>query len=136
MLSQTEFKILADTRVAAVKIALQLTPEQQKSWPAIEDAIRARAEARYRWLTGLEERVAQQREQFDLVRFYQERAAVLTERSASLKKLAEAWQPLYPTLTPDQKMRLGILTMRAAEKVRTAIENRRMDSEDEDDFTF
>jgi hypothetical protein len=33
-------------RIDLVKAALQLTPDQQKYWPAIENAIRARAEDR------------------------------------------------------------------------------------------
>ena len=42
-LSQTEFKMLTDIRVGVIKAALQLTPEQEKLWPAVEEAIRARA---------------------------------------------------------------------------------------------
>ena len=34
---------LTDARVAVVKGALQFTPEQEKYWPAIEEAIRSRA---------------------------------------------------------------------------------------------
>jgi hypothetical protein len=44
-LSPTDFKIPTDVRVGMVKVALQLTPEQQY-WPAVEDAIRAMSEAR------------------------------------------------------------------------------------------
>ena len=33
-------------RIDLVKAALQLTPDQQKYWPAVENAIRARAEDR------------------------------------------------------------------------------------------
>ena len=37
---------LMDLRIDLVKAALQLTPEQEKYWPAVESAIRARAEDR------------------------------------------------------------------------------------------
>jgi hypothetical protein len=37
---------LTDLRIDLAKAALQLTPDQQKYWPAIESAIRARAEDR------------------------------------------------------------------------------------------
>jgi hypothetical protein len=37
---------LTDARVNVVRAALQLTPDQEKYWPAIEDAIRARAKDR------------------------------------------------------------------------------------------
>jgi hypothetical protein len=45
--SQTDFKALTDARIGIVKAALQLTPEQEKLWPPVEEAIRARADARY-----------------------------------------------------------------------------------------
>jgi hypothetical protein len=37
---------LTDMRVEIVKAALQLSPDQEKFWPAIEDAIRTRAKNR------------------------------------------------------------------------------------------
>jgi hypothetical protein len=131
--------MLTDARVAAVKIALQLTPEQQQHWPAVEEAIRARSEARYRRLTAFEERTSQWRE-LNPVQFYRERADALAQRSAGLKRLADAWQPLFETLTAEQKMRLRIVTVRALERVGAALEDRHiaafldMDDEDISDF--
>lgn len=135
MLSQTEFKILTDARIGAIKVALQLTPDQQKSWPAVEEAIRARSEARYRRLLAFEERMGKWREA-DPVQLYRERADALAERAAALKKLAEAWQPLYQSLSPDQKMRLRLVTVRALEGMRDAVESRRLDMDDEDVSDF
>ncbi|WP_342723112.1 hypothetical protein AAFG07_28500 [Bradyrhizobium sp. B097] len=40
-------------RVGIVKAALQLTPDQEKYWPAIEDAIRTRAKNRQPGWSGL-----------------------------------------------------------------------------------
>lgn len=134
-LSPTEFKILADLRVGVIKAALQLTPEQQRYWPSVEEAIRARSEARYRRLSALEERMNQWRE-VDPVQFYRERADILAERSTVLKKLADAWQPLYQSLTPDQKMRLRFVTVRALEGMRSTMESRHMDMYDEDVSEF
>ena len=134
-LSQTEFKILTDARVGMVKVALQLTPEQQQSWPAVEEAIRARSEARYRRLSAFEERMGQWRE-VDPVQLYRQRADALAERAAGLKKLADAWQPLYQSLTPDQKTRLRLVTVRALEGVRATAESRRMDMSVEEDSEF
>src|SRR5918995_4239108 len=131
-LSATEFKILTDMRVGMIKTALQLTPEQQQYWPAVEEAIRARSEARYRRLSSFEERAGQWREA-DPVQLYRERADALAERAAGLKKLADAWQPLYQSLTPDQKMRLRLVTVRALQGLGAAMESRRMDMFDEDD---
>ena len=42
-LSAADLNALTDARVAIVKSALQLTADQEKYWPAIEEAIRARA---------------------------------------------------------------------------------------------
>jgi len=118
---------------------LQLTPEQQQSWPAVEEAIRARSEARYQRLAAFEERAIQWRE-LNPVQFYRERADALAQRAAGLKRMADAWQPLYETLSAEQKMRLRIVTVRALERVRAAAEDRQvsafldMDDEDISDF--
>jgi Spy/CpxP family protein refolding chaperone len=132
-LSQADFKMLTDIRVGVIKAALQLTPEQEKLWPAVEDAIRARAETRYRRLAALRERMGQSRN-IDPVQLYRQRADVLADRAAGLRKLAEAWQPLYQSLTPDQKTRLSLVTVHAIEGFRTAMENRRMEMDDEEDI--
>ncbi len=131
--SQADFKMLTDIRVGVIKAALQLTPEQEKLWPAVEDAIRARAETRYRRLAALRERMGQSRD-IDPVQLYRQRADVLADRAAGLRKLADAWQPLYQSLTPDQKTRLGLVTVHAIEGFRTAMENRRMEMDDEEDI--
>jgi hypothetical protein len=58
------------------------------------------------------------------------RADALAERSADLKKLADAWQPLYSTLSPDQKRRMAFLTVFVLRQVRSGIEQRMLMSED------
>ncbi|MPR08630.1 Spy/CpxP family protein refolding chaperone [Microvirga tunisiensis] len=132
-LSQTDFKVLTDIRVGVIKAALQLTPEQEKLWPAVEEAIRARAETRYRRLAALGERMGQARD-VDPVQLYRQRADVLADRAAGLRKLADAWQPLHQSLTPDQKTRLRLVTVHALEGFRTALENRRAGLDDEEDI--
>jgi len=132
-LSQADFKVLTDIRIGVIKAALQLTPEQEKLWPAVEEAIRARADTRYRRLASLRERLDQPRDT-DPVQLFRRRADVLADRAAGLRKLADAWQPLYQGLTPDQRTRLGIVTMHAIEGLRTALENRRMEMDDEEDI--
>ena len=119
-----------------IKAALQLTPDQEKYWPAVEDAIRARAKNRQaRW-----ERVAELRDssaiealhERDPVELMQRRAASLSQRGADLKKVADAWEPLYKTLSEDQKKRMAFVTVVAARGIRESIE-RRVESEDEDE---
>jgi hypothetical protein len=42
-LSAADFNALTNARVTMVKAALQLTSDQEKYWPAIEEAIRSGA---------------------------------------------------------------------------------------------
>ena len=42
-LTAGDVSALTDARINLVKAALQLTPEQEKLWPAVEGAIRTRA---------------------------------------------------------------------------------------------
>jgi hypothetical protein len=70
----------------------------------------------------------------DPVQLYRQRADVLADRAAGLRKLADAWQPLYQSLTPDQKTRLRLVTVHAIEGLRTAMENRRTGLDDEEDI--
>jgi hypothetical protein len=130
-----DFKMLADIRVGIIKAALQLTPEQQQFWPPVEEAIRARSQARHDRLAALEEHMGQWRE-MDPVQFYRDRADVLAQKATNLKRLADAWQPLYRTLDDNQKMRLRFVTVRALEGARMALENRQMDLDDEEDSEF
>ena len=44
----------------------------------------------------------------DPIAFMNRRADALAQRSADLKNLADAWRPLYQSLTPDQKRRMEI----------------------------
>ncbi|MGO4525187.1 Spy/CpxP family protein refolding chaperone [Microvirga sp. 2MCAF35] len=134
-LNPAEFKMLTDIRVGVVKAALQLTPDQEKLWPAVEEAIRARADTRYRRLASLGETMGQWRD-IDPVQLYRTRADALADRAAGLRKLADAWQPLYQSLSPDQKMRLRLVTVHAIEGFRTALENRRMEMDDGEDIEF
>jgi len=128
---------LTDVRVEVVKAALQLRPEQENLWPAVEDAIRARAKNRQNRLSNLASRAEElgNRTPLELlcerdpVSFLQRRADALGQRAADLKKLADAWQPLYGTLTPDQKMRMAFLTIYVLRELRGGLEQRLLLSE-------
>jgi hypothetical protein len=61
------------------------------------------------------------------------RADALAQRSAELKQLADAWQPLTATLTPEQKQRLRFFAVNILRLVPRAAELRRMQTEDEGD---
>src|ERR1700730_11192539 len=56
--SAADLNAWTDARVGIIKAALQLTPDQEKYWPAVEEAIRARMKNRQARL----ERVAELRD--------------------------------------------------------------------------
>jgi len=118
-LSTADLSALTDMRIDIVKAALQLTPDQEKYWPPIENAIRDRAKDRQARIADAAKRMAERRgdsvlevlRNRDPVEFMRRRADALEQRGADLKKLADAWQPLYQTLKPDQKKRMAFLTL-------------------------
>jgi len=136
--SAADLSTLTEMRIDVVKAALKLTPDQEKYWPAIEDAIRTRAKDRQARIADMAKRVAELREgnpievlrDRDPVDFLQRRADALAQRSADLKKLAGAWAPLYKTLSQDQKQRMAFLTLFVLHEVSNAAEQR---SEDDDE---
>jgi hypothetical protein len=66
----------------------------------------------------------------DPIDFLQWRADALAQRSTDLKKLAAAWEPLYKTLSPEQKQRMAFLTLYVLHEVRNVAEERTEDEED------
>jgi zinc resistance-associated protein len=123
-------KVEALARIGIVKAALQLTPEQAKYWPAVEEAIRNRAMGRQVRLAARRQRDQGGSDFVDIVR---RRADALAQRSAELKQLADAWQPLSATLTPEQKQRLRFFAENILRLVPRAIDLRRTQNEDESD---
>ena len=131
---------LTDLRIGIVKAALQLTPDQEKYWPAIENAIRARAKNRLGRLVDVAGRVDRLSSQdpadvlrnMDPIGFMNRRADALAQRATDLKNLAAAWQPLYQTLNADQKRRMALLVAFVVRDVRDRIDQRRMQSGDDD----
>ncbi len=100
--SALNWETLTDARINVVKAALQMTADQEKYWPAVEDAIRARAKDRQARTAAAAERVRELRagnfealRDRDPVEFLHRHADTLAQRAADLKKLADAWQPLY-----------------------------------------
>ena len=132
---------VTDLRIDLVKAALQLTPEQQKLWPPVEGAIRARAEDRKARLAKIGETVGMRVDQNsvevmrnrDPIAFLQRRSQALAQRSADLDKLAEAWQPLYNTFSPEQRQRMGGLAILVLHDMGDAAERRRAQSAEDED---
>ncbi|MET4520054.1 Spy/CpxP family protein refolding chaperone [Bradyrhizobium sp. I1.7.5] len=138
-LNAADRNTLTDMRIDLVKAALQLTPDQEKYWPA-ESAIRARAEDRKARLAKIGETVGRRADENrvealrnrDPITFLQRRSEALAQRSADLDKLAEAWQPLYKTLNPEQRQRMAAIAILVLHDMSDAVDRRRALSEDED----
>ena len=139
-LNAADRNTLTDMRIDLTKAALQLTPDQEKYWPAVESAIRARAEDRKARLAKISETVGMRADKNsievmrnrDPIAFLQRRSEALAQRSADLDKLAEAWQPLYKTLSPEQRQRMAAVATLVLHEMSDAVERRRAQSEDED----
>ena len=140
-LGQADLAKLTDERIAIVKSVLQLTPDQEKYWPAVEDAIRVRAQNRDARLARIAETVGKTSDESakdvlrncDPIAFLDRRADALAQRAQDLKKLADAWRPLYPTLSSEQKQRLAGLAIFALHQIGNALEQR-MQSDDNDEW--
>jgi LTXXQ motif family protein len=122
---------LTDTRIELVKAALQMTPDQQKLWPPVEEAIRARASARQARLAKLAGAMDADKD-YTPIEILRARADNLIARGNALKKLVDAWQPLYDTLDARQKVRLRILAVLVVREMRDRI-SERMEAADYDD---
>lgn len=103
--AQEDRAAFADARLAALKAGLRLTPEQENNWPAFETALREFAKSRHDRAT------AQPNEQptRDPVDRLRRQADALSNAGATLKRLADAEEPLYKSLDDSQKRRFHIL---------------------------
>jgi len=139
-LSTADLSKLTDLRIDLVKAALQMTPDQTKLWPPVESAIRARAEDRQARLAKIVETVGKRADESrievlenrDPVAFMQRHAEALAQRSADLNKLAAAWEPLYKTLSPEQRKRMGALALLVFHDMSDAIERRRLEAAEDE----
>lgn len=101
---------MVDARIDRIKSRLRLTAEQEKHWPAVEAAIRDLAKER---ATRIGERRAARGTTNGtaptVIERMRRRADAMSTRAASLKKLADATEPLYNSLDDTQKPRLAAL---------------------------
>lgn len=100
---------LSDARIAALRAGLRLNPEQEKNWPAVENALRDLAKQR----SDVRERMRQARESTDPIVRLRSAADAMGERSAGLKRLADVSEPLYRSLDEGQRRRMNYLTRQA-----------------------
>jgi hypothetical protein len=93
------FHEFGEPRLAALKSALMLTPDQVRNWAAFEQAARDFRKLR------MDRRIATRTilPSDDPVERLRQRATAMSETVTALKKLAEAMEPLYSSLDENQK---------------------------------
>jgi hypothetical protein len=104
--SMEDLRAFGEARLAALKAGLALTPEQEKNWPAFEQAARDYGKLR-------RDRIAERRNAApatDPVDRLRQRATALSDTGTALKKLADATDPLYKSLDENQKRRFALLS--------------------------
>ena len=92
-----------DARTARVKADLRLTPEQEKNWPGLASALHDIGKNRADRVIAFRTERGQQKDTDDVIEYLNSHAKFLGERSADVKKLADAAQPLYASLDEQQK---------------------------------
>ena len=101
---------MLDGKIAGAKAALKLTAEQEKLWPAVEQAVRDGAAKRMK--AGAERRVQMDEmrkagKRPDMLEMLDRGSQRTAEWSADMKKFAEVLRPLYATLSDEQKQVLA-----------------------------
>ena len=107
--SAEDVAALTDARVAGLKAGLKLTAEQEKNWPAVEAAIRDLAKERAARREARRGGDNAQQAGPDAIARLRQGADAMTARAASLKRLADASEPLYKSLDEGQKHRFAML---------------------------
>ena len=106
-------------RLAALRAGLVLSTEQEKHWPAFEQAARELQQLRVNRISALRDarREGQdsragrdERRSFDPAERMRQRATRMSEAGTVLKKLADATEPLYRSLDDAQRRRFAVLT--------------------------
>jgi hypothetical protein len=119
---RADFDALTDARIAGILAGLKLTAEQQRLWPPVEQALRARAaeradrfEERRRMMRERGERGPSERD-LDITQRLErqaeqatQRAREVTERAERLTALSTAMKPFYASLDENQKRLLPTL---------------------------
>jgi zinc resistance-associated protein len=111
-LTADDIAAFTDARIAALKTALRLTPDQEKNWPAVEQALREISKER------VVRRVARGTagQPVDATERLRNRADALAARAAALRRLADSEKPLYQSLDEAQKRRFAIALRFAARR--------------------
>jgi len=109
--SAQDLSAFADARIAALHAGLQLNADQERNWPAFEQALRELAKMRIERFAAARDQQAQPQPppSTDPIERLQRRADAMTARGAALKRLADTAGPLYQSLDDAQKHRFALL---------------------------
>ena len=98
---------MLDGRIAMIKTSLKLTPEQEKLWGPVEQAMRDAASNRAKHMS---DRLAARASggdtgpgKLDPVARLEAMSKQAAEQAANAQKMADALKPLYATFSDDQK---------------------------------
>jgi zinc resistance-associated protein len=105
--SQEDRAAFTDARIAALKAGLRLTPDQEKNWPAFETALRDIAKMHVEHSAAMQQ--SEPRSDDPAVRL-RRHAEMMSNAGATLKRLADAEEPLYQGLDDSQKNRFRLLS--------------------------
>jgi len=107
--SAADAAAFTNARIAALKAGLELSPAQEKLWPAFEATLRDIAKARAARAAEWREKSKEAHENRDMLEMLRTGGKALAARGAELEKLADAAKPLYDSLDEAQKRRFGVL---------------------------
>ena len=106
-----DMRAFAEARLAALRAGLMLTPEQERNWPAFEQAARELAKQRLDRMNAFASaRRDRQPRGADPIERMRRRAEMMSETGAVLKKFADAMDPLYKSLDESQKRRFAMFS--------------------------
>src|SRR5579864_8553341 len=103
--SQEDAGAFIDARIAALHAGLKLTADQERMWPAFEQAYRDLAKLRLCRAAGANTSPPAD----DPIARMQRRADDLAKRGAALKSVADAAAPLWQSFDDGQKRRFALL---------------------------
>jgi len=101
-----DMRAFGEARLAGLKAGLSLNGDQEKNWPAFEQAARELAKLRVDRMSAVRNAPPAD----DPVERLRRRGTAMSETGAALKKLAEATDPLYKSLDDGQKRRFAVLS--------------------------
>jgi hypothetical protein len=107
--SVEDLRAYGEARLAALKAGLALTAEQERNWPAFEQAARDFAKLRMDRRSAAANSQPQTGDDNPAERMNR-RATAMVETGNALKKLGDATAPLYNSLDESQKRRFAVLS--------------------------